>query len=462
MADSVFNPKDCSIPDVPPIEEMPVLVDCDIPIAPDPIVDCPNLDLPIPAILGWMGFECVGGEFGPPGPGGPPGPPGPPGPAGEVCIRVLTKSICVHKPDKVRVEVFTFMFQGCFYIRFIFYVYCPHDKELCCWWKYCPAYTTPGDPADALFECKHGEDGYTSPYVGNGGDSGDDCPWVLITKNAACEDCDNGPCSVELIGAYSGQVEIWCDCNEVASYDCSKCGACWLPNEIEAIIDIYYEYRVQRPDGTHCWVPIGSGSPSCQTVPLTRERPDEEDSNGCWVGSIEIDKFDDTPLTGDVTLDEEAEHGGEICDATEHEVSGALCPTLKLCCNANDENEKTPEMTVLLDEQPIELTGLTFGLPGCGETTPGDCELWSSDSIQNNNGWIRNCLIDCSGDAIPEADEDSCIEWCHGFDKDEKNNTPIIADVQICHADGETRKIRIHQFTIKINCQCCTAASETV
>lgn len=465
---SVFNPKNCTIPDVPPIEDMPVLVDCDIPFAPDPITDCPDIDLPIPAILGWMGFECVGGPFGPPGPGGAPGPPGPPGPPGSgVCIRVHTKTKCVKKKKKVRVEVITRVKNRCVHIHFFFYVLCPkRDKEVCCWWKYCPDYAPPGDPADALFECKHGVDGYTSPYVGNGGDSGDDCPWVLMTRSANdCEDCDKGPCSVELIGAYEGQVEIWCDCNDVAFLDCHKCGACHLPDEIEATIDMYYEYRAEYldedGDKQYCWIPIGVGGGVCDTFTLVREHQDEENSYGCWAVEVPIDKFKedftDEPDATTTGMEATAEYGGELCDFSSTVPDGKLCPIIKWCCDATDENQQTPKMQIQIGEggDILELTGLA-NQNLCTEAGAA-CAL----APVADNGWIRKCLIDCDGDEIPVDNNDACVEWCHGYDVDEAGTNPPVFEVPICGSE-ETRLIRIHQFAMSISCQCCDSDSEVI
>ena len=74
----------CSLPLLEAIEPGNLLSDCEVPSAPDPIFECPNLDIPLP-LPGPPGTAGTPGPPGPPGQDGPPGPPGndgPPGPQG--------------------------------------------------------------------------------------------------------------------------------------------------------------------------------------------------------------------------------------------------------------------------------------------------------------------------------------------------------------------------------------------
>jgi len=511
MAESVFNPKKCTIPDVPPIENMPVIVDCEVPESPSPIMDCPDLDLPVPAILGWIGFECRGGPYGPgpggppgrpgppgpPGPpGGPPGPPGPPGPGGPTgptgptgpggpggphgpgehfpCIRVSTKVKCVYKQKEVGVFPFVFTHNGCTYIILLFHILCHADKELCCWWKYCPGYVEPVDPEEQRFQCKDGEvngeaEGeaeYTSPYG-----AGTNCPWILVSGDPGCEACGVGPCSLALTGDYDGQVEIWCDCNEVPYSECHQCGACWLPETIEAEIEIYYQYQIG--EDSHCWIPIGQGLDPIHTIQLTRELdPAVEDDTGCWMGELQITKFRDTlpvepagpePEPVDLITD------GDLCISSfPFDPEGSLCPVISFCCNQDGPDEEFPKMEIYIENTGIPLTGTAGSTFGCG-----DLEIEYDDNDNEtrtpvpNNGWTQSCLENCDteGDgidppyaAIARADEGSCIAWCHGYASEydgDGSGGGLVVNVPICNADGETRKIRILSFSMRITCQCC-------
>jgi hypothetical protein len=95
MATPVFNPDDCPIESLPSIGPPTYVSDCEVPPAPPPIFDCPDLDIeaPIPGGPGPPGPQGPqgpsGGAPGPQGPQGPqgpsggaPGPQGPPGPTG--------------------------------------------------------------------------------------------------------------------------------------------------------------------------------------------------------------------------------------------------------------------------------------------------------------------------------------------------------------------------------------------
>ena len=513
MAESVFNPKKCTIPDVPPIEDMPVIVDCEVPESPPPIMDCPDLDLPIPAILGWIGFECYGGPYGPPPggppgvpgppgppgpPGGPPGPPGPPGPTGPggpagpggphgpgggfPCIRVSTEVKCVYKQKDVGVFPFVYKHNGCTYIILLFHLMCHADKELCCWWKYCPDYVEPVDPEEQRFQCKDGEvngeaEGeaeYDSPYPDVDDGTGTetmitpDCPWILVSGAEGCETCGVGPCSTNLVGDYVGQVEIWCDCNEVPYSDCHQCGACWLPQTIEVSIDIYYEYLSQQEP--ECWIPSGL-TDTLHTIELKRELdPAVEEDTGCWMGELQIAKFTDDPPVDpptDANPQELVTEEGYCRVDVPYDPDGMLCPVISFCCDQDSADEEFPKMEIYIGDTAVPLTGMLWGGElNCGNVTVEGVSPNETIIPVPNNGWMQSCLENCGagGDGvdppyaqIAREDEGSCIAWCHGYDYelDGGDSKGLIADVPICGSTTETRKIRIHSFNMLITCQCC-------
>lgn len=70
--DSVFNPKKCDIPDVAPIDPIPDLEDCDVPVAPDAIIDCPSPTIPVTGVTGPKGLTgaSIPGTSGGTGPDG--------------------------------------------------------------------------------------------------------------------------------------------------------------------------------------------------------------------------------------------------------------------------------------------------------------------------------------------------------------------------------------------------------
>jgi len=86
--DSVFNPSRCSVLDVCPISDDLIIDDCEIPEAPDPLTDCPDIDIPIG--VGTPPLPASGVP-------GPPGPPGPPGSSGDGgCIPVITANTVIY------------------------------------------------------------------------------------------------------------------------------------------------------------------------------------------------------------------------------------------------------------------------------------------------------------------------------------------------------------------------------
>jgi hypothetical protein len=73
MDDRVFHPEGCEVPYVAPIEDIPHIGDCVVPPAPEPIRDCVDKPLALPAPRGAPGAQGPIGSHGSPGPAGPPG-----------------------------------------------------------------------------------------------------------------------------------------------------------------------------------------------------------------------------------------------------------------------------------------------------------------------------------------------------------------------------------------------------
>jgi len=192
---------------------------------------------------------------------------------------------------------------------------------------------------------------------------------------------------------------------------------------------------------------------------------------------MSLDKFADWPYPDDPTLPDgatlaPADDGGNACELADINSDGSLCPVIKWCCNANGVGEEEPAISVLIEGQQIQLTGFTDD-----NKLDSDCEFqcglvgedWDDEDIPpklGKNGWIRECLLDCNGDAIvpdPLVEDDGCVDWCHGFDRDlVGGGKPIYVDVPVCGDENETKRIRIHQFGIRIRCQCCDPDDEAV
>lgn len=121
----VFAPEKCVITPVCPISDEPIIDDCVIPDAPEPITDCPDIDIPVsvavPPIL-------------------PPIPPPPPGDPG--CTPVITVSfsvVYVHDCSLQGVIALTFDLPPCdVHIHFIFFVCQPYyERYYCCVYQCC-------------------------------------------------------------------------------------------------------------------------------------------------------------------------------------------------------------------------------------------------------------------------------------------------------------------------------------
>lgn len=195
--DPVFDPDRCEIPHVDPIPDIGFLDDCTVPPDIEPIIDCPEIDLPS---VGAIGLQILMPEPGPPGDDGPPGQDGQDG-----CNPKITVSYdyyCVTDCTKVKVVIETIPVQTCWtHFHYKFYLCCPYYYSYgagCNLYVWCPC------P-----EYVEGVD-YTYPTVD------DSCPktstcgsapghWVALGGTATVDI----PCTT---GTYYGQTELVCEC----------------------------------------------------------------------------------------------------------------------------------------------------------------------------------------------------------------------------------------------------------
>jgi hypothetical protein len=124
----VFDPRKCDLPEICPVEEIPLIEDCKLPEVPAPITDCPDIDLFVPAL-------SAVGPPGPPGAPGPPGPPGSPGPPGckpkiTVTYEIVHTINCTGPP----MEVYSFGYGQCnVHLHFVIY----QCDDNCCYYVCC-------------------------------------------------------------------------------------------------------------------------------------------------------------------------------------------------------------------------------------------------------------------------------------------------------------------------------------
>lgn len=83
MAEPVFNPAKCQVPYVAPIEAIPAITDCTVPPAPQPLRDCTDQAVSLPAPRGATGAQGGQGLRGPQGIQGTQGIQGIQGPPGD-------------------------------------------------------------------------------------------------------------------------------------------------------------------------------------------------------------------------------------------------------------------------------------------------------------------------------------------------------------------------------------------
>jgi hypothetical protein len=197
----VFDSEKCDVPCIPPIPDLTFIEDCEVPIAPDPILDCPDLDIPAIRALGVVAITSPDG-----GGGGPTEPVDP----CEVKITSSYQVIEVSTEEEIGVFVTRTRESEChWHFHYTMKVYYGHAaaKEGCCAYVWCPC---PDDPV--------GDVGYTAD---------DNCPktdtcgeaaghWVLLADKSAdyCADMEEAPCTV---GDYFGQMETKCLCPESES-----------------------------------------------------------------------------------------------------------------------------------------------------------------------------------------------------------------------------------------------------
>jgi len=203
--ESALNPAGCIIECVPPIEDKPIILDCDVPIPPEAITDCPAIDIPTGVIMDHDD----------------------PPPVPPTCIPQVMVSYgftCVDKREDVRVVIYAFPSGECnTLIYFYFYLYCPPviEEYGCCWWIWCPCDDGHCSSSSSLSidtDCPHTDT--CSPAPGE---------WVLSRGTDGY--CDYPPCNE---GDYYGQVEISCECpcdSSSSSSSSSSSGACCCPDD---------------------------------------------------------------------------------------------------------------------------------------------------------------------------------------------------------------------------------------
>jgi hypothetical protein len=241
--DPVFNPTRCSVPDVCPISDDLIVEDCGIPVAPEPLTDCPDIDIPV-------------GVGTPPLPGDPAdGPPGEPGPPG--CTPQVTASsvvLYVQSCSQQRVSITVLEYPPCnAHILVVYYLCRPyHSANDCCVYKCCGGTWEVLDGGSQCFI--NGQT--TSTSTTNPSD-----PEILYPP-------PDGPCDSEGITA------VVCPCNPPTTpSDCQgsscECGpwekeggtsnmlwpSSWCPSPCT-----YGDVVHSTVAGGDCWTAAGSGS----------------------------------------------------------------------------------------------------------------------------------------------------------------------------------------------------------
>lgn len=175
-----FHPDGCDVPAVCPISDDPIIEDCSIPDAIEPIFDCQDIDLPIGSHYGWAGDAGGGGGGGGGGDGGQ----GPPGEDGEDACKprftVAYEVRWVRYRWEVGVTVETFecptttgapgaQADCCYQLVFTFYLLTDPLYDLaCCPFLYCSGVWVPqndelcagvdppvavGEPGQLFYKC---------------------------------------------------------------------------------------------------------------------------------------------------------------------------------------------------------------------------------------------------------------------------------------------------------------------
>lgn len=265
--DSVFNPKKCNIPDVPPIDPIPDLEDCDVPVAPDVIVDCPSPTIPLPGIQGPAGNPGISI----PGADGTPGAPGLDGLDGQDGF-IGQDGVALNLPG-------------------------------CCFWTWCVCFgEAPQEPVD--LNCPKEDTCLPSPGH-----------WVL-NEEISDADCASTlpPCS---IGDFFGQTEIDCPCPEpepsisesisetisvipptplLSCLQCCESGtlfeqlaviipAGWTNNRCDGCTDINGTFILDKFVGAMALNPVGSVFPTNCTGLVCAQWRFESESIICTQGS---------------------------------------------------------------------------------------------------------------------------------------------------------------------------------
>lgn len=192
----VFSPKNCTVPFVPPIDDTDWLDDCNVPDEIEPIIDCPEIDLPSVAALGVQALVGDAAD-------GDPGADGKDGCTPRITISY--KQYCVRDCADTGVFIDSIQITPCWkHLHFRFYICCPYTfPPHCCLWIWCPC-----------------DDDHELPPTDSNCPKTDTCTdapghWALLTGTCSSDP----PC---IVGEYYGQVEVKCSCTAVSSSSSSS------------------------------------------------------------------------------------------------------------------------------------------------------------------------------------------------------------------------------------------------
>lgn len=234
----VFDPRGCEVPVLCPISDDPIVADCNIPLPPAPITDCPDIDIPVgigTPPLPPLPPEGPVGDPGPPGPAGPIGPAGPAGPPGSPgCVPRITSSAVVFYVDNCsqqRVVIVPIYYGTCnVHLLIIYYLCYPyHMTDTCCLYQCCGSHWKVYQGGAHCF--LHGdttpapEEGDLEPIFGPEdvactlpGQVITICPCATTTTTPDCYTCGDGVCgALEDVGQAT--VSDWGGCETLCAFN---------------------------------------------------------------------------------------------------------------------------------------------------------------------------------------------------------------------------------------------------
>jgi hypothetical protein len=167
----VFSPTRCTVPPICPISPLPMIEDCIVPVAPDPMTDCPEVDVAVPSTTETIRSSSSEGA---PGDDGLPG-----------CTPLVTVSYeyFLVMPHLAGVEVIPTPFGECS-INIHFKFYFPVSSTYgCCAYVWCETGTTGG--------------------------------WELRTLDGTCDNGEEPP----IDGRFEGELVWVCPCTDATTAD---------------------------------------------------------------------------------------------------------------------------------------------------------------------------------------------------------------------------------------------------